>query len=183
MTFGEKIQQLRKKQGWTQEELAAKIAVSRQALSKWELGTAIPDTENVLQISRLFGVSTDYLLNDQYDSDEDLPAVRMSNEKINNFYKSKLRTVIGMCISGAALLGMLVLGVFASVSNSVYVEAPGGVDWVRIYDGLAGFLKAYNLEWLFILCIMALIGGMTAIFYPRVAEIFQRVSKRIKQDK
>lgn len=183
MTFGQKLQQLRKKQGWTQEELAAKINVSRQALSKWELGTAIPDTENVLQISRLFGVSTDYLLNDQYDSDEDLPAVRVSNQKMNNIYKNKLRSVIGACISGAALLGMLVLGVFASVLDAVYIEAPSGVDWVRAHRGLVGFLKTYNLEWLFIICIMALIGGIATIFYPRVAALFQRFRKKPKQGK
>ena len=62
MNFGEKLQALRKARGWSQEELAAQINVSRQALSKWELGASVPDTENVVKISRLFGVSTDYLL-------------------------------------------------------------------------------------------------------------------------
>lgn len=52
------------------------INVSRQALSKWELDTAIPDTENILQISRLFSVSTDYLLYDEYESDDRAPAVQ-----------------------------------------------------------------------------------------------------------
>ncbi len=80
MKFGEKLQSLRKKQGWTQEELAAKITVSRQALSKWELGTAMPDTENVLQISKVFGVSTDYLLNDEFESDDDIPAVQVKSD-------------------------------------------------------------------------------------------------------
>lgn len=76
MTFGEKLQKLRKEKGWTQEQLAAQISISRQALSKWELGTAIPDTENVVQLSKLFQVSTDYLLNDEYESDNDLPKVK-----------------------------------------------------------------------------------------------------------
>ena len=62
MTFGEKLQALRKARGWSQEGLATQINVSRQALSKWESGASVPDTENVVALSRLFGVSTDYLL-------------------------------------------------------------------------------------------------------------------------
>ena len=62
MEFGEKLQMLRKARGWSQEELAQQINVSRQALSKWESGASIADTENVVALSRLFGVSTDYLL-------------------------------------------------------------------------------------------------------------------------
>ena len=65
MTFGEKLQALRKARGWSQEELAQQINVSRQALSKWESGASVPDTENVVALSRLFGVPTDYLLLDE----------------------------------------------------------------------------------------------------------------------
>ena len=57
MTFGEKLQALRKSRGWSQEQLAERIAVSRQAVSKWESEAAAPDTANVLEISRLFGKS------------------------------------------------------------------------------------------------------------------------------
>jgi len=62
--LGKKIQQLRKDNGMSQEELASKLTISRQAISKWELGESMPDTENVVQLSKLFGVSTDYLLID-----------------------------------------------------------------------------------------------------------------------
>ena len=65
MTFGEKLQTLRKARGWSQEELAQQINVSRQALSKWESGASVPDTENVVALSRLFGVPIDYLLLDE----------------------------------------------------------------------------------------------------------------------
>lgn len=64
MTFGEKLQFLRKQSGLSQEQLAERLAVSRQAISKWELGSALPDTENVIQLGRLFQVSLDYLLDD-----------------------------------------------------------------------------------------------------------------------
>lgn len=68
MTFGEKLQVLRKSKGMSQEQLAAQITVSRQAVSKWELGESNPDLENVIQISDIFNVTTDYLLKDEEES-------------------------------------------------------------------------------------------------------------------
>lgn len=65
MKFGEKLQKLRKQRGLSQEQLAAQLTVSRQAVSRWELDDTMPDTENVIQLSRLFGVSCDYLLRDE----------------------------------------------------------------------------------------------------------------------
>lgn len=76
MTLPDKIVELRKRNGWSQEDLAEKINVSRQAISRWEGGNALPDASNILQLSKLFGVTTDYLLNEEYKSDEDLPKVK-----------------------------------------------------------------------------------------------------------
>ena len=76
MTFGEKLLRLRKEGGLSQEELAEKLGVSRQAVSRWENEGVLPDCGNLLELSRLFGVSTDYLLHDDYQSEGDLPAVR-----------------------------------------------------------------------------------------------------------
>lgn len=78
MKLGEKLQQLRKKSGLSQEQLAARLTVSRQAVSKWELDDAVPDTENVVQLSRLFGVSCDYLLREELDEPDAalVPAVQ-----------------------------------------------------------------------------------------------------------
>ncbi len=76
MNLSEKIVGLRKSAGMSQEELAEKLNVSRQAVSRWEMGTAMPDAANILQLSKLFHVTADYLLNDEYQSDNDLPKVR-----------------------------------------------------------------------------------------------------------
>lgn len=76
MKLSNKIVGLRKSGGMSQEELAEKLNVSRQAVSRWEIGTAMPDTTNILQLSKLFNVTTDYLLNDEYQSDNDLPKVK-----------------------------------------------------------------------------------------------------------
>ncbi len=64
MILSEKIIMLRKKFGWSQEELAEQLGVSRQSISKWELAAAIPELDKLLRLSELFGVSTDYLLKD-----------------------------------------------------------------------------------------------------------------------
>lgn len=67
MIIADKIIDLRKKNGWSQEELAEKLEVSRQAVSKWESAQSVPDMNRILLLSRVFGVSTDYLLKDELD--------------------------------------------------------------------------------------------------------------------
>ena len=62
MDIGRKIQEHREKQGFSQETLAEKIGVSRQSISKWELGQVLPEVDKIVQLSQLFGVSTDSLL-------------------------------------------------------------------------------------------------------------------------
>ena len=64
MNFSEKIYTLRKERGLSQEQLAEELNVSRQAISKWESGRAVPETEKLLVISEYFGVSLDYLMKD-----------------------------------------------------------------------------------------------------------------------
>jgi len=82
VTFGEKLYQLRTKKGISQESLAQKLGVSRQAISRWELGEVVPDTANVLAVSRLFNVSTDYLLREECFSDGEIPAVKTAEVEL-----------------------------------------------------------------------------------------------------
>ena len=69
MILADKIIEERKKNGWSQEELANKLGVSRQAVSKWESAGSIPDLQRILQMSELFGVTTDYLLKDEIEEE------------------------------------------------------------------------------------------------------------------
>lgn len=66
MDFADKLLKLRTQYGYSQEALAEKLNVSRQAVSKWELGTTLPETDKVIAISDFFNVSTDYLLKDKF---------------------------------------------------------------------------------------------------------------------
>ena len=70
MILADKIMTLRKKAGWSQEELAARLNVSRQSVSKWEGAQSIPDLDKVVQMSRLFGITTDFLLKDELEIEE-----------------------------------------------------------------------------------------------------------------
>ena len=74
MILAEKIMTLRKRAGWSQEELAAQLGVSRQSVSKWEGAQSVPDMQKVVQMSRLFGVTTDYLLKEELGEPEPAPA-------------------------------------------------------------------------------------------------------------
>ena len=70
MIFADKIIELRKKAGWSQEELAVQLGVTRQSVSKWEGAQSVPDLEKIVQMSHLFGVTTDYLLKDEIETIE-----------------------------------------------------------------------------------------------------------------
>ena len=86
MTFGEKLKEIRKRFGLTQEKLSWLINVSRQAITKWENYEGLPDITNLQELSKLFGITIDYLL----DKDNNLPALTLRKELDKDKYKSKL---------------------------------------------------------------------------------------------
>lgn len=138
MTFGEKLLKLRKEGGLSQEGLAEKLSVSRQAVSRWENEGILPDCVNLLEISRLFGVSTDYLLHNDYQSDGDLPAVRTARDQLAGEKERQgvllllagLHAVFLLLAVGAweawGNLFIVVLCAAASLGDIIFVEA-----WLR----------------------------------------------------
>ena len=102
MILAEKIIKLRKQQGWSQEELAMKLGISRQSVSKWESTASIPDLDKIIKLSELFGVSTDYLLKDNED-DENVVAYPDENvldalkeEKVHHVTLEEANTYMGL---------------------------------------------------------------------------------------
>ncbi len=95
MILADKILNLRKSNGWSQEELAEKLNVSRQSISKWESAAAIPDINRILDLAKIFGVTTDYLLKDdledlEYSENDDLnSAPRVSLSQMNEYLEAK----------------------------------------------------------------------------------------------
>ena len=117
MKLPDKIIKFRKENGWSQEDLAEKLDVSRQSISRWENGTALPDAQNVLQISKLFNVTTDYLLNDDYESDSDIPIVQVATQETEGLFlkKKQLHLISAIAFSIATLCWLI--GAVSSVSN------------------------------------------------------------------
>lgn len=121
MIFADKLIDLRKRNGWTQEDLAEQMHVSRQSVSKWESAQSIPDLEKILALSRLFGVSTDYLLKDdvdipEYMSGDSEPSQlrQVSMEEANAFLAAKEQTAkpiaLGVFLCILSPIPLLMLG-------------------------------------------------------------------------
>lgn len=127
MMIGKKISFYRKKTGMSQETLATKLGISRQAVSRWETGEAVPDTEKIIQLSKLFDVSTDYLLLDKIeepltkDNQENIQT-DSSNERKRDLriYFEKLLLTIGLIAFAATLIGA---GVYSSSLDEWYTES------------------------------------------------------------
>lgn len=151
MKLSEKILSLRKQNRLSQEELAEKLNISRQAVSRWEVGSAQPDASNVLQLSKLFGVTADYLLNDDYESDQTVSAVKNAETVANR----KIKKVIALCVSAFGLLGNFVFYVLSRfikvrVPRITYVYGKEYQTWSAGYTGRSYkyFIQQYDLEFL-----------------------------------
>lgn len=120
MILADKIINLRKKNSWSQEELAEKLGVSRQSISKYEGAQSIPDMDKILKLSKIFGVTTDYLIKDEIEDpeflDEDYEESKMrkvSMEMASDYLALKeisaknLALGVSLCIISPILLVIL----------------------------------------------------------------------------
>lgn len=182
MKLLDKIIGLRKSHGMSQEDIAEKLNVSRQTISRWESGTAMPDANNILQISKLFGVTTDYLLNDDYESDQDVPVVKSTKNEAGQ----KIIRVIALCVSAFGLFGNLVIYI---LSRFIEVMIPqiiyeNDMVWYRWNTGWTGrsykyFIQEYDLKFLVGLFWFLAIGGIIIAFVPK--EKFQDLKIKLKK--
>ena len=156
MILADKIIRLRQKNGWSQEELAEKMNVSRQAVSKWEGAQTVPDLEKILCLARLFGVTTDYLLKDELETEE------FTGEEPSNARKVSLgdaneflawRRVASVRIALATLLCILspialfLEGAFAALSGTA-VASPfiGLVVLILIVAGAVAIFVSTGMK-------------------------------------
>ncbi len=144
MIFADKLILLRKKAGWSQEELAEQMDVTRQSVSKWEGAQSVPDLQKVIRLSQLFGVSTDYLLKDEIEAVEHIeasneePSVRrVSMEDANAFLAAKAETAkpvaygVLLCILSPVCL--FILGAVSEIAEyGISEDAAGGIGMVAL---------------------------------------------------
>ena len=157
MIFADKLIDLRKKAGWSQEELAEKCGVSRQAVSKWEGAQSVPDLGRIVQLSELFGVSTDYLLKDELEAEgtgplqeTDAPLRALGMEEANAFLEAKERS------AGRTALGVL-LCILSPIVLILLCSAwgTGRLTWTEAQAAGVGMAA-----------LLLMIGGAVAIIVP-----------------
>lgn len=160
MILADKIILLRKKCGWSQEQLAEQLNISRQSVSKWESSMSIPDLDKIVKMSALFGVSTDYLLKDEMEEIE-LPSETESSdeqngrfvsvEEANNYMdivknvSSKIAIGIALCILSPTVL-ILLSGIseYKNSSLSEEMAAGFGIAFLLVVVAIAASILILN---------------------------------------
>ena len=122
MVLTEKLARLRKANGLSQLDLAEKLSVSRQAISKWEVGTAVPTTDNLRVLSELYGVSIDYLLSDAVEMSDKVHTDNKSSDVINKKRKKYVRIGLFACI--LVIVSLLSVGIAIAYQNMNNEEIP-----------------------------------------------------------
>ena len=142
MIFADKLITLRKKAGWSQEELAEKLNVTRQSVSKWEGAQSVPDIDKILQLSCLFGVTTDYLLKDdaaepEYTEDDTSPLPRVTLAQANDYLAKaranapKLALAAALCV--VSPIPLLALGALSEAGLfGIWDDLAGGIGLIAL---------------------------------------------------
>lgn len=176
MILADKIIDLRKKNGWSQEELASQLGVSRQSVSKWESGQSIPDLDRILKMSDIFGVSTDYLLKDDVepaDTPPQMDAPQPEEEGARMIGMEEAYHYLSMVQMAAPRIAR---GVTLCILSSIVLFLLGGLS-----DEEGGFLLP---EWsvpavgLPVLLLFVVCGVAQFILYGRQLEAYEFLEKQ-----
>lgn len=156
MIFADKLVELRKKNGMTQEELAEQMNVSRQSISKWEGAQSVPDLDKILKLSKLFGVTTDYLLKDDLElpelalSQDEMPKLRqVTMEDADAFLtlRNQAAAPIAMGVMMCILSPICLLMLSALAAGGILSEnLAGGLGVVILLATVAGAVMIF-LRW------------------------------------
>ena len=153
MILADKIARLRKKNGWSQEELAEKMNVSRQAVSKWESAQTVPDLEKILMLGNLFGVTTDYLLkdemeNEEFSAGEEITVRRLTLAEANEYLALRKTASVRMaaatflCI--LSVIPLLILGVMAEIpAYGISENAASAAGLIVLFLFIAAAVAAF----------------------------------------
>ncbi len=158
MFFGETLTTLRKSKGLSQEQLAEELNISRQTISKWELGQSTPDMDYLSKISDFFGVSTDYLIKGEHPiCNNSLPETIEETNKQNVAYQ--------WCFySGLSMFLMTMAGIIVLIICSAFKPITATING-RTYTKLFGFLFGTHTFWFFIvLCVLFIIGISLSLY-------------------
>ena len=171
MRLDEKIIYLRKKNGWSQEDLALKLDISRQSVSKWESGMSLPELDKIISMSKLFGVSTDYLLKDDIgDTDnkeepdtQDTQKKETASDEKNEITVDEEEAVSFMDITKKSAL-KIAFAVFLCIISPITMILLGGISEYKIMNITENIAAAIGLAvLLFLVAIVVLIFIQTGM--------------------
>lgn len=174
--IGDNIKFYRKKNQLTQDDIAKECSVTRQAVSKWENGTAMPDASNILQLSKLFCVTTDYLLNDDYQSDNDLPKVKeVQNDDLGQIMIYLVTFEVMVLLMQFMTTVILQNVFFGFLSFIPFVAAIGGFEYAYQKKASSATEKTKNFRrkfykisaWLGLYFPIRFFVSAAVSFYPR----------------
>ncbi len=148
MTTADKILKLRKDAGMSQEIFAEKLGVSRQSVSKWESGVSVPETDKIIAISEMFGVSTDYLLKGEDDAspvEESTPPAPSTKKPLKKFaFKKIIAIVAALCI---VITAICVPAHFGGIRETWWAMCGGKVQYPYILvHGLGGWGESTGIN-------------------------------------
>ena len=147
--LSERIYKFRRKNGLSQEQLAERIGVSRQAISKWESGTSTPELEKLLALSECFNITLDELVKDEAANQEASEASPKSAEnKVSKVMEMKVG--IGLCLIGAVCL---------ILSGVMMIISPSATDQLNA----ASTITLNGSGVLFVICVLSMVVGLVLI--------------------
>lgn len=180
MTFSEKLFKLRKENAMSQEELADKLDVSRQAISRWEMGTAMPDAPNLLKLSDTFNVSVDYLLKDNYEESHEKPLGYELGEKIRgtdwtSVFKKIFAVIMIICQVENFILAVISPNYFGAYVGLFIAAVSCGLN-ILIFELVFRFFKDKSYRKLYysvsVWCFMAVPAMAVRIITAPVVQFF-----------
>lgn len=144
--LSEKIRELRRKSGLSQEELADKLDVSRQAVSKWETGAAVPTTDTLVDLADLFSVSLDYLLRDG--------TTEISPAPVTSKKYPKARKILGISFIAAAIISAVLMTILqltgnggdTAASSTITLDGTGIVIGLSVISAVVGTAFLISLK-------------------------------------
>ena len=167
MTLGQNICRLRTERGLSQGDLADALGVSRQSIYNWEADSALPEVDKLIALSRLFGVSTDYLLLENGETTaQAAPTAAPSAES-----KWPIMRIVWLFTMILAILGKIALRIWASTLPPTVVY--NGSDRVGELTGMRNLTETYDVGWLvFLTWFLLLLGLAGTVLYKQLREFF-----------
>ena len=164
MTIAEKILALRKARTWSQEELAAHIGVTRQAVSRWESGAAMPDADKVIALCDCFGVTADYLLRGGAAVDDTVLESHFAPKKVG--------------LSGEQVIGLvlMIFGVLVRIAVELIgiLKPHTHFTDTGTYHGWQAYVQLYDLQWIQWLLYGLITLGLVLILWNKAWNLLRK---------